>query len=246
MAPRVVHMNPKAVTFDVYGTLLTIETDEESSTAFQVFCRWLFLNEVRADPEKLKRDYKEGFRRLEDDMVKRGIENPEVDVRDVLSDILGGYGRRRFVEEAALVFRAITTKYISVRAGVEATLKSLGVPLALVSNAQAAFTWPELRAFQLDSLFNVIVLSSEVGSKKPSAVPFSVALSRLGLLGREEEVVHVGDTYEADVLGAKAAGMKVVLIAKEDERRAGRFQVPPDGYLDPSRFEDLPDVIRGI
>jgi len=235
-------MEPLAVTFDIYGTLFDIETDEESDDIFRKFSHWLYLNEVKIDPDSLKHAYKQEFVKREALMLANGVDRPEVDVRDVLTSIFGVKGRRRFVEEACLIFRSLTTKRISLRNGVDLSLRSIGKPLALISNAQSAFTWPELRAFGIDQLFSAVVLSSEVRSKKPSPIPFRVALAELGMNGRESRIIHVGDTYETDVVGAKKVGMKAILITKE---RRG-FEVKPDALLDPDRFGELPDVIRSI
>ncbi|MFQ1021690.1 MAG: HAD family hydrolase [Thermoprotei archaeon] len=235
-------MKPKAVAFDAYGTLFLIETDEQDEKLFETFSRWLELNEVHVDPQKLATSYRAEFDKRLKREVSMGLRYPEADVRDVMEVILGSSARRRFVEEACLVFRALSIKKFGLRNGVEEVLGRLGRPLALISNAQAAFTWPELRTYGLHRLFDVIVLSSEVGFKKPDPLIFDVALARLGLLYERDKVVYVGDTYETDVVGAKRAGMKAILIG----HASASYQIKPDAYLDPDKFGDLPDVIEQL
>jgi HAD superfamily hydrolase (TIGR01549 family) len=90
--------------------------------------------------------------------------------------------------------------------------------LALISN----FDHPPhahriLRETALTSFFNTIVISGEVGIKKPDPGIFRIALEQTGL--RAAEVVYVGDTQE-DVDGAKAAGIRPILIVRpEDPQR---------------------------
>ena len=67
--------------------------------------------------------------------------------------------------------------------------------------------------------------SAEVGSAKPDGAIFRAALE---LAGRApEEAWHVGDTPEADVEGARAAGLRPILIARDGSDRARRRHRDP-------------------
>ncbi|GIW44784.1 MAG: hypothetical protein KatS3mg077_2066 [Candidatus Binatia bacterium] len=55
------------------------------------------------------------------------------------------------------------------------------------------------------SLFDVIVDSNLVGTRKPERAIFELALEGLGV--RPVEAIHVGDSLEHDVLGARQAGL---------------------------------------
>ncbi|MCK4605987.1 MAG: HAD-IA family hydrolase [candidate division Zixibacteria bacterium] len=95
------------------------------------------------------------------------------------------------------------------------TLRRHGKRLALVSN----FDHPPcvravLSQHRLDSLFDAVVISGDVGVKKPDPEIFAVALDATDLKGRE--VMYVGDTDD-DVKGALAAGMMPVLIQRADQ-----------------------------
>lgn len=65
------------------------------------------------------------------------------------------------------------------------------------------------------SLLEVIVISDEVGWRKPKAVIFEVAFRRLGIGPRD--ALFVGDRADIDVLGAKAAGMDVAWLNRGGE-----------------------------
>lgn len=87
--------------------------------------------------------------------------------------------------------------------------------LALISN----FDHPPhahrvLRKFGLDVFFHTIVVSGDVGVKKPNPEIFQIALNKTGLSANE--VIYVGDTQE-DVEGATAAGVRPVLIARPED-----------------------------
>src|SRR5262249_35277199 len=71
----------------------------------------------------------------------------------------------------------------------------------------------------LDALVDGALASAEVGSAKPDGAIFAAALELAGTA--PEETWHVGDTPEADVDGARAAGIRPILIAREGSAPAG-------------------------
>ena len=90
--------------------------------------------------------------------------------------------------------------------------RSRGHATALVSN----FDHPPYVHELLDEMalrphFDAVVVSGEVGCKKPDPRIFDFALEATGL--QPHEVLHVGDT-EDDVNGALAAGIRPVLIRR--------------------------------
>ena len=99
------------------------------------------------------------------------------------------------------------------------TLRSLresGKTLAVVSNWDPALP-TFLVQLGLAEFFAFILPSAEVGVEKPDESIFSLALQRLGL--EPQEVVHIGDNYEADVIGARAAGITPILLDRKGEAR---------------------------
>jgi putative hydrolase of the HAD superfamily len=93
--------------------------------------------------------------------------------------------------------------------------------LALISNFdQPPHVHRILRETGLAAFFKTIVVSGEVGIKKPEPEIFRIALDRTGL--RSDDVVYVGDTQE-DVDGAKAAGIRPILIARPDDPKRPRI-----------------------
>ncbi len=96
------------------------------------------------------------------------------------------------------------------------SLKRAGFTLGLVSNAVPS-TRERISALRLDTYFDTIVLSGEVGYEKPDPEIFKIALDSLQTSA--EESVHVGDNFHADVEGAHRVGIRPVLLD-----RAGRYQ----------------------
>lgn len=65
-------------------------------------------------------------------------------------------------------------------------------------------------------LFDSLVVSAEVGYRKPAEVIFEAALKETG--SSPENSVMVGDTYEADIVGANRMGMRSMLIDVYDNQ----------------------------
>lgn len=79
--------------------------------------------------------------------------------------------------------------------------------LGIVSNGAPDVQYRKLETLGLRQWFECIVLSEELGIRKPDPRIFWHAT---GLLGREpEECLCVGDSYAADVAGGKKAGVQV-------------------------------------
>jgi putative hydrolase of the HAD superfamily len=88
--------------------------------------------------------------------------------------------------------------------------------LAVVSNWDLAL--PTLLAeLGLAEFFNFVLPSAEIGIEKPDGRIFRLALQRLGL--SPQEVVHIGDQYEADVVGARAVGITPILLDRKGQTR---------------------------
>lgn len=88
-------------------------------------------------------------------------------------------------------------------------LQRSGFRLGVVSNSDGRAE-EGLAAAGLLPFFEVVIDSQVVGFEKPDPRIFQAALARLGL--EPEEALYVGDIYEVDVVGARRAGMDVVLL----------------------------------
>jgi len=86
--------------------------------------------------------------------------------------------------------------------------------VALISNfTHAPVIYKSLRAVGISEFFNVVVVSEEVGWRKPSAKIFQDALNRLQI--KACEAVYIGDSPNEDIKGAKMAGLKTVFVPSQ-------------------------------
>jgi len=88
-------------------------------------------------------------------------------------------------------------------------LKALGLRLAVVSNSDGTVE-QMLRSVSLRDYLDAVVDSAVVGYEKPDPRIFEHALSRVG--ADPATTLHVGDLYDADVVGARGAGLHALLL----------------------------------
>ncbi len=92
-------------------------------------------------------------------------------------------------------------------------LRARGVARVVVSNWDASLP-AVLREVGLEGMVDGVVTSAQVGSPKPDRAIFEAALALAGV--SPDRAVHVGDSVEHDVRGALAAGIRPVLLRRED------------------------------
>lgn len=88
-------------------------------------------------------------------------------------------------------------------------LAARGYRLGVVSN----WSWNLRRRVAqagLDGYFEVVWASAYAGCSKPHPAIFHQALAQMGL--PPDGALYVGDSYEHDVIGARSAGLDVVLV----------------------------------
>lgn len=96
--------------------------------------------------------------------------------------------------------------------GALADARARGRRLAVVSNWDVSLH-DVLARLDLAPLLDAVVTSAQVGARKPSPAIFEAALRTLG--AAPAEALHVGDSLEEDVTGARRAGIEPVLISRD-------------------------------
>ncbi|HEX2429120.1 MAG TPA: HAD family hydrolase [Gaiellaceae bacterium] len=218
----------RAVLFDWGGTLMSDEwSDEialEGHTAGLAALGRDGLPDAEAFTAYLREHEAELFPSAGED---------EIDIAAVMSGSFRDQGVELTDDDVRLFLQAAheawSSHYVladSTHALLEA-LRARGLKLALVSNT-ASPQWllqPMLERQGIAERVDAIVLSSEVGKRKPHPAIFERALSELDV--DASVALFVGDRLEADVLGASRIGMKTIQAVwfRADEGPAG---VEPD------------------
>ena len=87
----------------------------------------------------------------------------------------------------------------------------------VVTDADPYFVRDVVPASGLAELWDGVVTAAEAGEPKPDPALFRLAIERAG--GEPLDTIMIGDSYERDVLGARAAGvMRAVLVDRHKAR----------------------------
>jgi putative hydrolase of the HAD superfamily len=93
-----------------------------------------------------------------------------------------------------------------------AAARARGRRVVVVSNWDVSLG-QVLERLGLAPLLDGVVTSAQVGVRKPSPEIFAAALRLVG--ASPAAAVHVGDSLEEDVAGARAAGIEAILISRD-------------------------------
>jgi putative hydrolase of the HAD superfamily len=205
----------RAVLLDALGTLVELQppaprlqrllhefgfevSEEQAAAGFMAEIAYYLDHHLDgSDPERLER-----LRDRCADEMRRALGIPELD-----------HATARRVMLGALEF----TPYPDVEPALR-DLRERGMTIVIASNWDCSL--PEwLGPTGILDLVDDVVTSAEVGAAKPSPRVFERAL---GIAGVEPaEALHVGDKVDNDIEGAAAAGIRGVLLQREDDPPAG-------------------------
>lgn len=142
-----------------------------------------------------------------------------VDVTDELEQMVYDEGYTSFAENLEEVLMTLSEEYM----------------LALLSNSWLEAPRQILRDHGYGRWFKAMICSYDIGIPKPDPRIFRHTLDLLGV--HQSEAVMVGDSLEADIKGAQAAGLQAVLV--------------DDGFSDWSgpkimELSELPDLLQSL
>lgn len=104
--------------------------------------------------------------------------------------------------------------------------------VGIVSNNLLEEQREKLSACGLDTFIDALVVSEEAGVSKPDPAIFAIALARVGCA--PGDAVMVGDSWPADIAGARAAGIRAIWFNPHGEPvPGGSPRVPELAALEP-------------
>jgi putative hydrolase of the HAD superfamily len=131
-----------------------------------------------------------------------------------------------------------STLFDEDRLDILGSIQKAGMAIGLLSNFDnAAAAHRLLKRTGIDSYLDATLISEEEGYRKPAPRLFQSAAERLELAA--EEVLFVGDTFEADVKGPQGVGMPCAWLNRRGER-------VPDGASPPDYEINQLEGVLGI
>ena len=233
----------KGILFDLYGTLIDIETDESMEEIYRAIAHYLTYHGLYPHRWEVRDRY---YAIMKQQKEEGGEEYPEIDVEAIWNSFLRHEGikaplaRRNLSTTLTQIYRAISRKRLQLYPDVKDVLDDLRSTyrIALVSDAQTCYALPEIKAVGLEDYFAPIIISAQYGFRKPDARLFGKALDAMKL--RPAEVIYVGNDMYRDIYGARQLGIKTIFVDSNQGAKSHE-NVTPDYFA--NRFKD---ILKGI
>lgn len=206
------------VIFDVFKTLINLETDEKQQSTYDFLSQWLSYKGILIDSRILRNDY---ITFCKKEFKCNPEKYPDIDVGQVFKQIIDKHihisQSEYLVEDTALIFRILTIKSLFIYNETKDILNLLygKVRMAIASNAQRLFTIPELKKFNLLRYFEKILFSSDIKIGKPNSIFFHKILEMTNV--EPKNAIYVGDNLFDDIWGAQQAGIKTIWINRNEK-----------------------------
>ena len=235
-------MTVKVIGFDFFGTL--VKAEAEATICIGNACRKLLRHNINTSDEEFTQTYREvasEYRRVRN-TTQREVSN-RVWITSTLNRL--GYDLEAtsppIVEAVEAYFDSwVLTVYDDAWEAILNLRESYRI--GLISNfTDTSFLTDSLRALGLEEYFECVVVSEEVGWRKPHPRIFNRFLTLMNV--EPGEVLFVGDDLERDIQGAKGVNMKTAWIVRTPNRQTiGETQIRPDYIL--RSLNELPGILR--
>jgi putative hydrolase of the HAD superfamily len=157
----------------------------------------------------------ESYEAIIDIYEKKGWENQQV-FNEFLNKIIGEVNNK-YLAAGIVAYRRAREANLLLYPNVNHTLVELikmSVKLAVVSDAPSREAWMRIYYLNLHHHFDVVLTFDDTNARKPSPIPFEMALSQLNI--DPEEALMVGDWPERDVVGANKLGIRTIFARYGD------------------------------
>jgi putative hydrolase of the HAD superfamily len=207
----------KAIIFDFIGTLASVENYSLEDSKTKLY-KAIVEAGFSISTESFLEAYDEAHEKYR---VVRYQQLVEVTNAIWISEALNSLGFKTNPEDARIktavnIFFEDYLNSLNLRPYAKKLLNqaSTEYTLGLISNfTYAPVIYAGLRKLGINQFFNTVLVSEEVGWRKPNKKIFEEALRRLEATARE--TVYVGDSPLEDIKGAKALGMKTVFVTSQ-------------------------------
>ncbi|GAB5401265.1 MAG: YjjG family noncanonical pyrimidine nucleotidase [Aureisphaera sp.] len=170
------------------------------------FDYWKMYREERIDKQGLRRG------RFQDSFKPFGIEFSIEEIDNLATAYIDELPKDNYLFDGV----GDTLEYLLVK----------GYEMHIITNGFEEVQHLKLKNSEIDHFFRTVTTSEEVGVKKPNSKVFHRALQKARAIPKES--IMVGDTFEADILGAENVGMHTLFFNYRKERLLGEYRVIND------------------
>lgn len=196
----------KAVIFDLDNTLLDFMKMKEYAVKAAI------AGMIEAG---LDIDNEESYKTIVSIYEKEGWENQQV--FNYFLERTVGEVNNKYLAAAIVAYRRAREANLLLYPNVNHTLVELmkiGIKLAVVSDAPSREAWMRIYYLNLHHHFDIVLTFDDTNARKPSPIPFQMALKELKT--EPSETLMVGDWPERDVAGANNLGIRTIFARYGD------------------------------
>jgi putative hydrolase of the HAD superfamily len=206
--------------FDNWNTLVQAPNLMKRGSSTKIFYKHLLNNEIDIPYENFIDAYVPISRKQVEVADKQGYR--ELDYRKRLEEVFKTLNLKDYKDLARSAWKVYLdewprqTEFFPMTKNILAKIRGK-YKLGVITNYMDGPTCREVfKKLGYDETFDSLVVSAEIGYRKPSKIIFEHALKEID--SDPESSIMVGDTFEADIVGANSVGMKNILVDVYDNQ----------------------------
>lgn len=200
--------------FDLYGTLVDINTNENSKPLWDKLALFYSFNGAYYNAKILKSSYRKKVKETQLSMTN--TDYPDFPIENIFASLFEDkhvHVSADTLKAATQMFRILSIKYLKLYTGVFELLdllKDKKKKIYLLSNAQRTFTLYEMKILGIDGYFDGIYFSSDHYVCKPDKTFYGKLIDKFNL--NIKNSIMIGNDFIADIEGANSIGLDSLYI----------------------------------
>ena len=200
--------------FDLYGTLVDINTNENTKTLWEKLALFYSFNGAYYDAKTLKSSYRKKVK--ETQLSITNTDYPDFPIDNIFASLFEDknvHVSSDIIQATTQMFRILSIKYLKLYDGVFELLdllKQKNKKIYLLSNAQRTFTLYEMRILNIEHYFDGIYFSADYYMSKPDTIFYNKLITQFNL--NIKDSIMIGNDFIADIAGANAIGLDSLYI----------------------------------
>ncbi|MFW9972458.1 MAG: TIGR02253 family HAD-type hydrolase [Candidatus Odinarchaeota archaeon] len=157
----------------------------------------------------------------------------------------------KYIAAAVMAYHGEKVNSIKLYDDVEQNLiklKKLSIKTAIITDGIPIKQYEKILRLNIDKLINLVVISDEIGIKKPNPELFNYCLKKFGVKG--QETIYVGDRIDKDIIPANLNNIYSVYLHRGGKYDTYNFDLKTLGDIKPnyeiSNLYELFNIIEEI
>lgn len=159
--------------------------------------------------------------------------------------------RYKFIAAAVMAYHKEKVNSIRLYDDVEICLKrlkGLAIKTAIITDGVPIKQYEKILRLKIENMFDLIIISDEIGIKKPNPELFNYWLKKFGVNG--QEVIYIGDRIDKDIVPANLNNIHSVYLHRGGKYDNYNADLKLEGDLKPNyeitNLNELFDIINVI